>query len=315
MKKIISHIAVICFLCFLSIAPYAQTPNWLWAKAAGGTFNDEATSVAVDALGNTYVAGEFLSTAITFGSTTFTNNVDTTQRMFLAKYDANGNVLWAIRSDEPPHNANVYSVTCAVDANGNCFVSGYFEGDTLFLGPYTIIYPNTIFLAKYDTNGNILWAKSAGKSGTTELNSVAVDVSGNAYVTGWFNTDTIKFGSINLINKSLGSPMQINIFVVKYDTDGNILWAKSGGGTGWGFANSIALDASGNAYVTGYFTSPTFTCGSVTLANTYDSTYNIFLAKYDTYGNVLWAKNAGEQVILARRYRIPLLSMLPGIAL
>ena len=67
MKKQILRFATISSLCFLSIISYAQAPNWLWAKSAGGMADDEAISVAVDALGNTYVAGWFVSSTITFG--------------------------------------------------------------------------------------------------------------------------------------------------------------------------------------------------------------------------------------------------------
>ena len=98
------------------------------------------------------------------------------------------------------------------------------------------------------------WAKSAGESSNDEATSVAVDLFGNTYVTGWFDSPSITFGLTTLTN--VGA---YDVFVVKYNSSGNVLWAKSAGGTSYDAASSIAVDAVGNVYVAGYFTSPTIT--------------------------------------------------------
>ena len=90
--------------------------------------------------------------------------------------------------------------------------------------------------------------------------SVAVDALGNAYVTGNFDSPTINFGSYTLTNTGIR-----NIYLVKYDASGNVLFAKSAMGTEWDEGYSVAVDACGNAYMTGYFDSPTIIFDSFTL--------------------------------------------------
>jgi len=283
MKKSIFLFAAISFLCFLSKISYAQTPDWLWAKSAGGTNWDEASSVAVDDSGNTYVAGLFQSTTITFGSDTLTNAGG--GDIFLVKYAPNGNVLWAKSAGG---TIDDYPYSVAVDDSGNIYVAGFFESSTLSFGSTTLtnVGNNDIFLAKYAPNGNVLWAKRAGGTNWDEASSVAVDDSGNIYVAGYFYSPIITFGSITLMSAG-----NVDIFLAKYDANGNVLWAKRAGGMSEDGAYSVAVDASGNIYMAGWFESLTITFGSTTLTNA--GWENIFLAKYDANGNVLWAKRAG----------------------
>ena len=290
MKKQILIITVISSLCFLSIISNAQSHSWVQAKSAGGTGQDKATSVTVDASGNTYVAGYFQSNTITFGSFTLTN-AGGYDDIFLVKYDANGNVLWAKSAGG---TADDDATSIAVDASGNTYVAGTFESSSITFGSITLTNGHTwygdIFVAKYDTNGNVLWAKSAGGTDYDIANSVAVDASGNTYLTGMFCSSSITFGSTTLTNAN-GIHQTPDLFLAKYDAGGNVLWAKSVGGTGYECAYSVAINASGNPYVAGYFNSSTLSFGSTTLTNAGNP--DIFLAKYDAGGNVLWAKSAG----------------------
>ncbi|MFA4852315.1 MAG: SBBP repeat-containing protein [Bacteroidales bacterium] len=294
MKKPILLFAIISSLCFLSKISYAQAPDWLWAKSAGGTSSDCAAYVAVDTSGNTYVVGDFTSSTITFGSTTLTNadNTGYTYDIFIVKYDANGNLLWA-KSAGGWNDDGVVSV--AVDVSGNIYFAGWFQSSTIIFGFTTLTNAGhaDIFLAKYDVNGDVIWAKSAGGTGWEDwANSVAVDSSGNTYVVGSFSSHTLSFGFNTLTNTdSIGTTS--DLFLAKYDTYGNVLWAKSAGGTSDDLANSVAVDSSGNTYLAGRFRSPTITFGSTTLTNAGVNHADIFLAKYDANGNVLWAKSSG----------------------
>lgn len=262
---------------------FGQAPDWLWAKRAGGSNYDGAYSVAVDASSNAYIAGYFLSPTITFGSTTLTNAGS--YDLFIAKYDVNGNVLWAKRAGGTSED-EAYSV--AVDDSGNVYITGYFASTTISFGSTTMTNTGShdIFLVKYDINGNVLWAKNAGGTDCDEAYTVAVDNSGNIYIAGWFLSATVIFDTTTVTGVGAG-----DIFLSKYNNDGNLLWAKSAGGTIDDEANSIAVDDSGNIYLAGCFQSPTINFGTYTLTNV--GSYDIFLVKYDTVGNVLWAKSTG----------------------
>lgn len=285
MKKSVLLLFVTCLLEFAGNISVAQSPTWLWAKRAGGTGSDCGTSVALDASGNTYVAGCFSSPTITFGSDTLTNDgfVD----IFLVKYNANGNVIWA-KSAGGTDRDEVWSV--AVDASGNACITGEFFSSIIIFGSDTLTnmswYAADFFLAKYDANGNVLWAKRAGGQSGEEGTHVAIDLSGNVYAVGWFFSPSITFDSFILTNAGL-----TNTFIVKYESNGNVLWAKSAGGLGQDCGLSIAVDLSQNVYITGDFGSNTMTIGTFTLTNSgWD---DIFTVKYDANGNVLWAKSAG----------------------
>jgi hypothetical protein len=259
---------------------FAQSPDWLWSRSAGGTSGEISYSVATDSSGNVFVTGRFSSSTLSFGSYTLTNAGGTD--IFLVKYDSNGNVLWAKSAGGTGYD---WGTSVATDANGNCYVTGYFSSSSITFGSsLTNAGDEDIFLVKYDANGNVLWARSAGGTSGERSYNVATDASGNVFVTGYFHSSTISFGSDTLKNTGLD-----DIFVVKYDANGNVLWARSAGGTDKDFSKSVATDANGNCYVTGPFWSPSIAFGSDTLRNAGYS--DIFLVKYDANGNVLWAKS------------------------
>ena len=121
-----------------------------------------------------------------------------------------------------------------------------------------------------------LWAKSAGGSSAEYGTYLTTDRMGNVYVAGSFGSPVLSFGSITLIDSGA-----VNIFVAKYDSAGNVLWAKSAGGSNNDVAFSITTDGTGNVYITGLFASPTITFGATTLTNfTSGGSEDIFIAKY-----------------------------------
>jgi len=290
----INNIAVLAiyiatsFSLFCGKSATAQSPNWLWAKKAGGFSDELVSSVATDASGNVYVVGHFYSSYLTFYTTTLT--CAGFDDIFLAKYDVNGNFIWAKRAGE---NQDDLPYSVATDASGNVYVAGSFASNTISFG--TITLTNTslnnfdMFLTKYDPNGNVIWAKSVGGIDFEEAYSVATDDLGNIYVTGSFQSFTINFDSDTLTNNG-----SFDIFLTKFDTSGNVIWAKSAGGSFFDVPYSVATDESGSIYVAGYFGSSTIIFGSDTLTNEGALGYmDIFLTKYDSSGNVIWAKSAG----------------------
>ena len=141
-------------------------------------------------------------------------------------------------------------------------------------------------IALFAQNLNWLWAKQAGGISGDKGYSIAVDAYGNSYITGYFR-ESATFGTTTLTSSSdYGS----DIFVAKMDINGNWLWAKQAMGTYSNYGNDIAVDANGNSYVTGYFWGNA-TFGTTTLTSS--GQYDIFVAKMDSNGNWLWAKQAG----------------------
>lgn len=258
---------ILLFVCTLN----SFSQNWIWAKSPSG--NGGATALAADAFGNVLVLGSF-GNSINFDSTTLTNNGNS--HVFIAKYDANGNVLWA-------KSLGGYGSSVSSDAGGNVFVTGWFSSPTITIGSTILTNaggnnsgsagngegdPCTdMFIAKYDGAGNMLWAKRVGGISNEYSRSVSVDSSGNVFVTGSFESSSITF-DLNTLNNTYPSGTNRNLFITKYDANGYSLWAQSLEGEG----RSVSTDASGNVFLTREF-------GAV------------FISKYNTNGNILWSKS------------------------
>jgi hypothetical protein len=196
---------------------YDTNGNQLWVARYNGPGNvyDSATAIALDSSGNVYVTGYSHGGSYTDYAT--------------IKYDTNGNQLWAARYDGPG-NLHYAARAIALDTSGNVYVTGH-SATTNTNWDYATI--------KYDTNGNQLWVASYdGPANFTDAaQAIAVDTSGNVYVTG----------------DSLASGYSIDYATIKYDTDGNQEWIAryNGPGNSSDSAYAMAVDASGNVYVTG----------------------------------------------------------------
>ena len=175
-----------------------------------------------------------------------------------------------------------------MDSFGNFFVTGSYSGelmdDTCYIGPFSLIQhgTNTIFLAKYDKNGNVLWAEQFNgfNNQPSQFNSITNVISdgvGGAYITGVFY-DTIHFGTISLVGDYYG-----DIFLAKLDANGNCLWAKKGGGQSHDSGLGLAVDGNKNIYICGY-------CTDNAMFDTLSVGPGTFLAKYDSVGGLNWVK-------------------------
>jgi hypothetical protein len=276
----------IALLLGFSETAKAQPPPFRWAVQAGGAFDDFSRGAAVDASGNVYVTGAFHDVA-SFGDTNLISSGG--YDIFVAKYDNAGHLLWANQAGGP--NFDDYGLAIAVDTAGNCYVTGAFSGQADFgTNMLNNIGGSDIFVAKYNGSGDLLWVKQAGGVSLNSGRGIAVDGAGNSYVTGVFQ-GTGPFGNTNLTAHSL---VDYEIFVAKYDPTGELLWVRQAGGSLDDVGFGISVDSTGNSAVTGYFKSPTATFGSVTLTNNSSTNSpDIFVAGYDSAGNLLWAKSAG----------------------
>ncbi len=219
----------------------------LWSQQIGTSSSDKSYSVAVDAAGNAYISG------YTGGDLGGTNAG--TWDAFLTKFDASGAELWSRQIGTSGYD---YSYSVSVAASGDAYISGHTLGD--LGGTSAGIWD--AFLAKFDGSGNELWSQQIGTSSSDESYSVAVDASGNAYISGATG------GSLGGLNAGFS-----DAFLTKFDASGNELWSRQIGTSSDDASFSVAVDASGNAYISGY------TLGSLGGPNAGD--YDAFLVKYE----------------------------------
>jgi len=284
MKAQLKGYLTLVFILVFVETNFAQPPGWAWAKSAGSVSNDYSNATCTDAGGNVYAAGSFQGTTITIGSYTLQNTATGSNDIFLAKYDANGNVLWA-KSAGGTERDFAYGV-CA-DINGNVYITGFFLSTEIILGTDTLINAGSygdIFIIKYDSSGNVQWARSAGGTSADEAFGICIDSESNIYIAGMFGSPTASFGSdtLNLIG-------YYDIFIAKYTPGGNLTWVKNMGGTQWDAAYSICTDNHKNIYITGCFQQlAIFDSDTITG----EANVNLFVAKFDSYGNTIWAKSA-----------------------
>jgi hypothetical protein len=286
MKKVITILVAL----IISANSFIQAQDCLWAKSVGGTGVDYGNNVTTDANGNVYMTGNFESPTITIGTITLTRLGGGTG-FFIAKYDANGNVLWA-KTALAAVSINAIGNCVSTDTNGNVYISGIFGSPTITFDAITLtnlgVSSRDIFIVKYDASGNALWAKSGGGISDDYGQSISTDINGNVYISGYFNSPTITFGSTTLTSAGF-----VDIFIVKYDAGGNVIWAKKAGGTGVDFIYSISADASGNVYMVGCFSGYSITFNFTTISNNLGD-FDVFIVKYNAAGNVLWVKRAGD---------------------
>jgi hypothetical protein len=237
-----------------------STGAQVWARQLGTTSSDFSSSTAADGLGNVYISGQ------TNGNLAGTNagSIDA----FLAKYDTLGTLLW---SRQIGTSGQDYSNAGTVDAAGNAYITGSTQGNLAGVSAGS----TDAFLFKYDPAGNVLWSRQIGTSSGEQSESIAVDASGNAYISGYTG------GDLSGQTNSGGN----DAFLVKYDAAGNHLWTRLLGTANNEFEMSVAVDDGGNPYIVGV------TQGS--LAGPSAGGLDAFLAKYDSAGNSLWSLQFG----------------------
>ena len=269
--------------------------NFLWAKSFGGKGFDSGTSIVVDDKGNIYTAGYFISTVdFNPGPKTMKISAVDFEDAFIQKLDSNGNFVWA-RSFGG--NGESYAFSLAIDAEGNVYTTGYFDGTIDFEAISNVenLYaqgPVDVFILKFNNKDHLLWAKSFGGISNIYPQSIAFDEKGNVFVTGSF-METVDFdpGAEVMYLQTNGLE---DIFIQKLDKNGNFLWVKSFGGKNFDQASSIAIDAEGNVYTTGYFDGTVDFDPGPGVANLIgEDGVNAFIQKLDENGNFLWAKSFG----------------------
>jgi hypothetical protein len=265
------------------VVKFDAAGNHLWSKRFGDAAQEAGKGVAVDEAGNVVVTGYFHST-VDFGGGTLASAGSSD--IFVAKFDAAGDHLWSKRFGDGDVQAP-YSV--AMDGAGDVVVTGDLSGTVDFGGgPLTSEISSDVFLAKFDAAGNHLWSKRFGNWRWQIGTSVAMDESGNVVATGRFQ-GTVDFGGGLLTSARATSD---DIFLVKFDPNGNHLWSKRFGDQSYQRGAGVAIDGWGNVIVTGDFEGTVdFGGGALTSAGYED----IFVVEFSSNGSLLWRQRFGDQ--------------------
>ncbi len=228
------------------IVKYSSTGTLLWAKSVGGTSYDVSNDLVVDDVGDIYLTGRFQGTA-SFGTLTVSSagNKD----IFIAKYDTNGNEQWVKRAGG---NGDDRGKGITLDDAGNIYVVGSYSEQVDFDGTQLqqAIGERDIFIAAYDNQGSLMWAKGLGGGGSNdEALDVATAANGDIYLTGYFLGLSVFGNGINLE----GSSGYSDAFIAKADSSGNLEWVQRAGNEGTqDKGTGVVRDSNGDIYVTGH---------------------------------------------------------------
>ncbi len=298
------------------IAKYDTHGNYKWCITAGNTETnatptdttfEEGMDLCVDKDGNVIAAGVYDGT-IDLDPSNGNTNTDTlsstngSRDSFIAKYDKDGNFLncFSIGGTGQDH---IHGIRTGSD--GSIYAGGFFSDSADFdpsVQTANLVSQGSLdaFIAKYDTNGQYIWAKSFGSSFSDQIRpgALEIDSKDNLYVAGDFggSIDFAAAAGESILNCNGRANGTGDIFMAKYDNNGNCIWAKGIGGTGGDAAHRIDIDDSGNVYIAGWFNgSVDFDCGTGTsnLISNSTNASDAFIAKYGQNGEYLWAKNFG----------------------
>lgn len=260
-----SKLKWVLFFILLSAALWAQEPVWEWGVRAGDGGYEEAKDIVCDSAGNVYVTGYYQG-AVQFGNWNTDSGDD--MEIFVVKYDAQGNFLWAQHAGSP-YNDSAEDI--AIDSVGNVYITGWFQNVATF-GALGVVSEGSsdMFIAKLNSSGNWLYVNGAGGLQGDHGYSIAAAGDGHVYVAGGMYEEAF-FGDY-----SIECDYLTDMFVAEADENGNWLWAQWAGGPNTETCWSLAADGEGNCYMAGYISPDTY-FGSIHLDTL--GPYDSFIAK------------------------------------
>jgi hypothetical protein len=221
------------------LAGYDTSGNLKHLNQLGGTSEDVLGDMTTDTNGNCYLTGIFLSPTFSAGNSNLTRQSSGGGDCFTAKYDVNGNLVWL------EQGSDARGTCVAVDSATNCYVGGFASGTSVFDGLSPSNPTTTNFLAKYSSTGGLLWVRGDLTIGTF----IKLDTSQNIYTAGTFS-NSVQFGLLTLSNNAAST-----IYVAKYDSNGNALWARQLPGLGNDVVTGLTMDSRTNLWISGFYAS------------------------------------------------------------
>ncbi len=276
-----------------------EAGEFIWVKSIEGVNSNVGYSMSIDGVGNSYITGYFTGTA-DFDSGLDVFNLESpgySKELFVLKLDVSGNFIWAKAVVSDPNE--IVGNSICIDAAGNCYIVGYYEG-TVDFDPGAGIYNLTSngiydsFIQKLDENGDFIWAKSIGGTSLDKAYSIDIDEAENIYITGFYE-GTVDFDPGATIY-NLEPTGGYDVFIEKLDSDGNFIWARSIGGSGTDFGKSILVDPEGDLFCTGEYSNTVDFDPTDDVDNRISTGVgDVFIEKFDSDGNFIWVQSFGSE--------------------
>lgn len=247
------------------------TDQFTWSRSFGGPGLDRANSVAVTPTGEVLMAG-YASAEVDFGGVA----LDGPGGAFLAKLDTNGGLQW-VRSFGSSSPQRV-----SIDAEGNVALVGRLFGVANFGGSDLGQLGSAIAVVKLDADGNHLWSSDFGLQ-TTNNYAIegATDAAGNIHVALELEQDMVDFGAGPIPHRD-----DVDVYIAKFDPDGNLLWGKSAVGKPYQINNTVTgmtVDSQGHVVIVDGFE------GSIDFGAPQAGS-GVAIARFDPEGDLVWSR-------------------------
>lgn len=262
------------------LAKLAATGSHIWSRRIGVANDKAGQTVFTDKDGNAVLLAGFTGSVSldSFGHLNSTGGSD----VLIAKFARNGDCKWA---QSFGGSTGELDYKGAIDSAGNIVIAGFFSGRiVLGQGRHVSAGAHDIFVAKLDGDtGEPLWLHRFGGGAYDASYALALDRDGAIVLAGLFQ------GTINFDRQTLTSSGQFDIFLVKLDADGEPIWARGFGGAHSDSARGLALDSTGNIYLTGSFQNE-ISFGDAATRLTSSGGTAVYLAKFTSSGAHLWSR-------------------------
>ena len=255
--------------------------NVIWARAGVSVQHEFGKNIAFDITcdeeGSIYVSGcnKLLASF---------NGIEVPPGGFLAKYDLNGNILWAKNkfryySQWPPNPTYPYTEVPPYHLsywNNHLLITGHCYNDTVIIDTITICNSKGSYISCFSKDGNIVWIKLVGGPKSNSGSRASADKQGNLYLTGMFHGYGV-FGEDTLYNQTSGD----DCFLSKMTSTGEFIWSRQLNASINAWGESVVKDISGAVYLSGTFS------GTAQFGNSYlvsGSDWDMFISHYDSNG-------------------------------
>jgi len=276
----------------LFFAKYDTFGQLLWAKQFGAdtvtmdVMSNSIHDLAVDQQGHIYLAGSYHD--LTLEGQDYSSDHPTS---YLVKFDENGDLLWfrdgLIEGTQDEYYLNARGTNISLDEEGEIYLSGFFRGSDIVLGNFTLPHNDgNLFLAKYDAEGEVLWAKVAGNFSDDyyfahRVGELQIGSTQNIYLTGTFRGN-VRFGQHSFATKELESAFEEDGFLIKYDAQGDLVWAQELENDGLLQLQGLAVDQQDQAYILASYSDGKGVLGGIDLSK------RSFIVKYSSQGTIEW---------------------------